>query len=194
MKEGDRWGQRVLERSPRYPDEPAVHGSGGRGFQTEAGARPEVGASAAWSGSCREASVIGVIEGRVDRPEARWEPQAGPGSASWLDVGSYSQGSSKPLTDFRKYQYAQIYTVKRELWASVFLSTWIASRFVLSLCRFCCCCFCCYGHAHGLWMFPGQELNLSHCSHSCNLHRTCSNAGSFNPLHQARDQTHASAS
>ena len=35
-----------------------------------------------------------------------------------------------------------------------------------------------YGQTHGIWKFLGQGLNLSH---------SCSNAGSFNPLHQARD-------
>ena len=38
----------------------------------------------------------------------------------------------------------------------------------------------------GIQKFPGQVLNLSQ---SCNLSHHCSNARSFNPLHQARDQT-----
>ena len=42
---------------------------------------------------------------------------------------------------------------------------------------------------HSMWRFPGQELNLS-CS--CNLCHSCSNARSFNLLHQAWDQTHTS--
>ena len=42
---------------------------------------------------------------------------------------------------------------------------------------------------HSMWRFPGQELNLS-CS--CNLWHSCSNARSFNLLHQAWDQTHTS--
>ena len=42
---------------------------------------------------------------------------------------------------------------------------------------------------HGIWKFPGQGLTSSH---SCNLHHRCGSARSFNPLHWARDQTHAS--
>ena len=38
---------------------------------------------------------------------------------------------------------------------------------------------------HGIWKFPGPTLNLSH---SCNLHHSCSNTGSFNPLCRARNQ------
>ena len=41
-----------------------------------------------------------------------------------------------------------------------------------------------YGHTCNICKFPGQGLNLS-CS--------CSNAGSFNPLQWARDQTRSSA-
>ena len=45
------------------------------------------------------------------------------------------------------------------------------------------------GHTHGMWKSLGQRLNPRrtdlHCSHS--------NTRSFNPLHQARDRTHASA-
>ena len=47
------------------------------------------------------------------------------------------------------------------------------------------------GHAPGIWKFPGQGLNLSY---SCNLHRSCGNAASFNPLRWARDQTCTSPS
>ena len=42
----------------------------------------------------------------------------------------------------------------------------------------------------GIWRFPGQRLNLSSSWELC---CSSSNARSFNPLHQARDQTHASA-
>ena len=35
----------------------------------------------------------------------------------------------------------------------------------------------------GIWKF---------LDHSCNLHHICSNARSFNPLHRASDETHAS--
>ena len=38
----------------------------------------------------------------------------------------------------------------------------------------------------GIWKLPGQRLDQS-CS--CDLCHSCSNAGSFNPLHQARDWT-----
>ena len=48
-----------------------------------------------------------------------------------------------------------------------------------------------------IWKFPGQEMNLS-CI--CDLHHSSTghscilgNTGSFNPPHQARDRTHASA-
>ena len=41
-----------------------------------------------------------------------------------------------------------------------------------------------------IWKFLGQGLNPS-CT--CNLCRSCDNAGSFKPLCQARDQTHTSA-
>ena len=40
---------------------------------------------------------------------------------------------------------------------------------------------CFNGHTHGIWNFLSQGLNLS---------RSCSNAGYFNPLHQAGDWTH----
>ena len=40
------------------------------------------------------------------------------------------------------------------------------------------------------WKLPGQGLNLSH---SCNLCHSCSNAGSFNPLHLVVDWTYTSA-
>ena len=43
-----------------------------------------------------------------------------------------------------------------------------------------------YGLTHDLWMFLGQGLNLSH---SCELHHSWGNTGSFNPLHRARDET-----
>ena len=39
------------------------------------------------------------------------------------------------------------------------------------------------GHNGGIWKLLGQRLNPSH---------SCCNTGSFNPLHQARDQTCAS--
>ena len=42
--------------------------------------------------------------------------------------------------------------------------------------------------ANGSW--AGQRLNLSH---SCELHHSCGNTRSFNPLHWARNQTHTSA-
>ena len=57
--------------------------------------------------------------------------------------------------------------------------------------RFVCCCFFSfYDSTYGTWKFPGQGL-----SHSCDLGlwHSCGNAGSFNPLHQARDRTHDSA-
>ena len=37
---------------------------------------------------------------------------------------------------------------------------------------------------------PGQGM---HPSCSCNLHHSCGNTISFNPLYQAKDQTHAFA-
>ena len=40
-----------------------------------------------------------------------------------------------------------------------------------------------YGHARGIWKFPGQALNLSY---------SCGNAGSFNPLRWSRDWTQTS--
>ena len=46
-----------------------------------------------------------------------------------------------------------------------------------------------YGSTHGIWKSPGQELNLSH---SYDLHHSCGNAGSFNPLYWAGDRTQAS--
>ena len=46
-----------------------------------------------------------------------------------------------------------------------------------------------YGHTHSIWKFPRQRLNPSH---SCSLRYRHGNAGSFNPLCQARDQTHTS--
>ena len=45
------------------------------------------------------------------------------------------------------------------------------------------------GHTCCIWTFLGQELNPSY---SCNLHCSCCNARSFNPLPQAGDQTQAS--
>ena len=50
-------------------------------------------------------------------------------------------------------------------------------------------CFFLNGQTHGVWKLPCQGLNLNF---SCNC---CSwiNPGSFNPLHQAKDWTHASA-
>ena len=53
---------------------------------------------------------------------------------------------------------------------------------VLFFVRLFCCCF--YGHTCGIWKFLDQGLNPS---------RSCSNIGSFNPLLQARNQTHDSA-
>ena len=47
-----------------------------------------------------------------------------------------------------------------------------------------------YGHTCSLWKFLGQRLNPSH---SCDLHHSCSNARSFNSLHQAGHWTCASA-
>ena len=46
-----------------------------------------------------------------------------------------------------------------------------------------------YGCTLGTWKFPGQRLNLSH---NCDLYYSCSNAGSFNPLHRAGDWTYTS--
>ena len=46
------------------------------------------------------------------------------------------------------------------------------------------------GRTCSIWEFPGQRLNLS-CS--CDLHHSCHNARSFNPLHQAWYQTHTCA-
>ena len=40
-----------------------------------------------------------------------------------------------------------------------------------------------YGHAHSIWKFPGQGLHLSW---RCDLHHSCSNIRSFNPLCWAR--------
>ena len=37
--------------------------------------------------------------------------------------------------------------------------------------------------------FPSQGLNLNH---SCNIHYSCGNTESLNPLHLARDQTQVS--
>ena len=51
-------------------------------------------------------------------------------------------------------------------------------------------CFVLYDLTHGIWKFPGQGLNLS-CT--CDLHHSCSNAGSFNPLLWARAPNHTSA-
>ena len=56
-------------------------------------------------------------------------------------------------------------------------------------CLFVCFCFCFYGCTHGIRKFLGQRLNLSH---SCKLCHRCSNARTFNPLHQTGDQTCAS--
>ena len=47
--------------------------------------------------------------------------------------------------------------------------------------------FC--GHTHGIWKFLDQGLNPSH---SYDLCHSCRNARPFNPLHQARYQTHTS--
>ena len=46
-----------------------------------------------------------------------------------------------------------------------------------------------YGHTHSIWKFPGQGLNPSH---SCKLSHSCCNAGSFNTLPWAGDQTYTS--
>ena len=46
------------------------------------------------------------------------------------------------------------------------------------------------GHTCGIWKFQGEGLNTSH---SCKLCHSCSDTKSFNPLHQAREWTHASA-
>ena len=46
-----------------------------------------------------------------------------------------------------------------------------------------------FGHTHSIWKLPGQGLNPSH---SCDLCHSCSNTGSFNPLHWAGYQTHTS--
>ena len=43
-----------------------------------------------------------------------------------------------------------------------------------------------YCHICGIWKFPDQGLNPSH---SCNLHHSCSNFRSFNPLCSAGDRT-----
>ena len=45
-----------------------------------------------------------------------------------------------------------------------------------------------YGHTHGMWKFPGQEL-----SQAAGVSYSCSNAGFFNPLCWAEDPTWASA-
>lgn len=45
-------------------------------------------------------------------------------------------------------------------------------------------------HTQGIWTFPGQRSNLNR---SCNLHHSWGNAGSFNPLCGAGDQTCVSA-
>ena len=45
------------------------------------------------------------------------------------------------------------------------------------------------GHTHSIWKFLSKGLNLSH---SCDLCHSFSNTRSFNPLHWARDWTHAS--
>ena len=47
-----------------------------------------------------------------------------------------------------------------------------------------------YGHTHGIWKFLDQGFNLSH---SCDLHRSCSNTGSFNLLGWAEDSIRTSA-
>ena len=47
-----------------------------------------------------------------------------------------------------------------------------------------------YGHNHCIWRFLDQELNLSHSYDLCHIH---SNAESFNPLHEAGNQTCTSA-
>ena len=47
-----------------------------------------------------------------------------------------------------------------------------------------------YGYTWGIWKLLGQGLNLSH---SCNLHYSCSNAGSFNQPCWAEAQTCTSA-
>ena len=46
-----------------------------------------------------------------------------------------------------------------------------------------------YGSTRSIWKFLGQGLNLSH---SYDLQRSYNNARPFNPLHQARYQTHIS--
>ena len=46
-----------------------------------------------------------------------------------------------------------------------------------------------FGHICSIWKFLGQGLNPSS---SCDLHCKCSNAGSFSPLHWAKDRTHNS--
>ena len=40
---------------------------------------------------------------------------------------------------------------------------------------------------------PRPGIKPYSLGYSCDLHHSCANAGSFNSLHQARDQTHASA-
>ena len=63
--------------------------------------------------------------------------------------------------------------------------------YILSYCLFVCVCDICFpkwnysinfffGHAHSMWKFPGQGLNLSH---------NCGTAGYLNPLLWARDQS-----
>ena len=61
--------------------------------------------------------------------------------------------------------------------------------FVWFFCLFYFVLFCFNGCTHDTWKFLGQGLNPSH---SYNLHCSCGSAGSFNPLHQAGDQTHTS--
>ena len=46
------------------------------------------------------------------------------------------------------------------------------------------------GYIHGIWKFQVQGLNSSH---SWDLHNSCSHTRSFNPQHQAGDQTHSLA-
>ena len=52
-----------------------------------------------------------------------------------------------------------------------------------------CLCVYFYGHIHSIWKLLGQGLNPRH---SCYLHHSCGNAGSFNPLHGAGDRTRTS--
>lgn len=46
------------------------------------------------------------------------------------------------------------------------------------------------GHTRGIWKFLDQGFNLSH---RCDLHRSCSNTGSFNLLGWAEDSIRTSA-